>query len=498
MKSLTVWTLAIALVATCAPLQAEPEADKPAESDPVAELLGAAKDGNVRAIKRLLTSGAKLDAQGESGVTALFVAALFGRAEAAELLIEKGADVKAAKGRDGSTALHAAAFFCHTETVKLLLATGADINARNQRSETPLDTVAAPWSEQLGELYAGIAKAIDLAIDLKKVKAARPKIAAMLRKRGGKTGRKPSLTVKDIAARGLRCSYYKNGRIYVNVLGTPEGKPLTVPPVKGWEDFKPSWSKTGDMLVFFRRVKNDPVVVNWKTVLCVINVDGTGFHKLTDDKNTNFNPTWTRDGTNTPIWNRKKPKGGGFTVMASKVGNKPGQEFAVSDKRFHTWAYTCLIDGRILVQSAHPTGGWGYYLMTPNPKGEPRYDRIDCELAKKGILDRVSLSPSETRVCFEYQKGFQYKDPGRTLYIADFDARKRAITNAKPFANEEGDPYWIAYPRWTKGEAAIVYHSYKTGRGGLYLYTIEDGSTVKVSTNASGDYRYPHGEGMPK
>ncbi|MHC4546337.1 MAG: hypothetical protein ACYSYL_17795, partial [Planctomycetota bacterium] len=94
-----------------------------------------------------------------------------------------------------------------------------------------------------------------------------------------------------------------------------------------------------------------------------------------------------------------------------------------------------------------PKQGWGYYLMTPNPDGEPRFERIECELATKGLLDRVSVSPSETRVCFEYQTGFLYKDAGRTLYMADFDAKKPAITKAKPFANEEGANRWFAYPR---------------------------------------------------
>jgi len=272
----------------------------------------------------------------------------------------------------------------------------------------------------------------------------------------------------------------------VNTYGTPEGKPLT----SGHQDFKPSWSKTGDMLVFFRRLKNDPVVTNWKTAICIINVDGTGFHRLTDGTHTDFNQTWTRDGTNTPIWNRRHPEKVSFQVMASKVGAKPGQEVALTDKRYHTWAYTCLKDGRILVQSAHPKQGHGYYLMTPNPGGEPRFERIDCELAKKGLLDRVSISPS----CFEYQTGYTYKNTGRTLYIADFDAKKRTITNARPFANEQGANRWFAYPRWTKDETAIVYHASPS----LYLYTLKGGSTVKVSTNDSADYRYPHCEATPK
>ncbi len=290
---------------------------------------------------------------------------------------------------------------------------------------------------------------------------------------------------------GFKGSYFVNGEIHVNTYGTPEGKPLT----RGHQDFKPSWSKTGDMLVFFRRLKNDPVVTNWKTAIHVINVDGTGLHALSDGTHTDFNQTWTRDGANTPIWNRKNPETGGFYVMQSKVGASPGQEIALTDKRYHTWAYTCLRDGRILVRSAHPKQGHGYYLMTPNVGGKPRFERIDCELAKRGLLDRVSISPSETKLCFEYQTGFKHKTTGRTLYVADFDAEKRTITNAKAFANEEANPSpWFAYPRWTKDETAIVYHASRK----LYLYTLKDGSTTKVSTNDDADYRYPHCEATPK
>jgi hypothetical protein len=132
--------------------------------------------------------------------------------------------------------------------------------------------------------------------------------------------------------------------------------------------------------------------------------------------------------------------------------------------------------------------------MIPNPGGEPRFERIECPMATRGILDRVSISPSETKVCFEYQRGFRYKDPGRTLYIADFDAAKPSITNSKAFANAEGANRWFAYPRWTRDEKAIVYHVSPS----LYMYSLEDGSTVKVSTRDGADYRYPHCEAAPK
>ncbi len=291
-------------------------------------------------------------------------------------------------------------------------------------------------------------------------------------------------------ATGYRSSYYKDGELHVNVLGMPEGGPLTT----GHWDFKPSWSKTGDMLVFFRRLKNDPEVSKWKTAIHIINTDGSGLHQLTDGTHTDFNQTWTRDGTNTPIWNRKHPTKGRYQVMAGKIGGKPGEEIALTGKSYHTWAFTCLIDGRIFVRSTPPGKKHGYFLMTPNPGGVPTFEEVTCSLGEAGTLDRVSVSPDETRICFEYTKGFKHSVPGRTLYVADFDVKARAVTNEIPFANEEGEMVWFAYPRWTKDASEIVYHA----GGKLYLYALAEKSTRQVSTDDSADYRYPHGEATPK
>ena len=74
---------------------------------------------------------------------------------------------------------------------------------------------------------------------------------------------------EPVPTTGGRISYFVNGEIHVNVPGRPEGKPLTT----GHMDFKPSWSKTGDMLVCFRRTNDDPVTVNWKSAIFIINYE---------------------------------------------------------------------------------------------------------------------------------------------------------------------------------------------------------------------------------
>jgi len=40
--------------------------------------------------------------------------------------------------------------------------------------------------------------------------------------------------------------------------------------------------------------------------------------------------------------------------------------------------------------------------LTRKIGGKPLYERIECELVAKGQLHRLSVSPSEKKVCFEY------------------------------------------------------------------------------------------------
>ena len=94
-----------------------------------AQLIQAAKDGNLPTVQTLLAEGANINAKDNHGQTALFMAAFGGHTEIVKLLLGKGADVNA-KDNDGATGLMIAALSGRTEIVKLLLEKGADINAK--------------------------------------------------------------------------------------------------------------------------------------------------------------------------------------------------------------------------------------------------------------------------------------------------------------------------------------------------------------------------------
>ena len=100
-------------------------------------LHAAAAEGNVAAIRKLLSQGADVDARDHSGRTALLAATHANRSAAALALIEAGADVNAKDGIDDSPYLYAGARG-HIEILRMTLAHGADLRSTNRYGGTAL------------------------------------------------------------------------------------------------------------------------------------------------------------------------------------------------------------------------------------------------------------------------------------------------------------------------------------------------------------------------
>lgn len=106
-------------------------------------LAGAARTGDLAAIKQHISEGADVNAL-HFEMPPLTWAAMAGQTEAVQFLLENGADVNI-KSRDGGTPLHGAAFFGRTDVVKLLLENGANLEARNDDGATPLEALYVDW-----------------------------------------------------------------------------------------------------------------------------------------------------------------------------------------------------------------------------------------------------------------------------------------------------------------------------------------------------------------
>jgi uncharacterized protein len=166
------------LDALCAALEAEPAlAGRPAPDgvslllhalyrrrEAAAELILAARPrlstfdlaalGDAAALRKALAGD--VDARSPDGFTALHLAAYFGQLEAAEALLEAGADPGAVAGNASRVQpLHSAVAGRHLEVAALLLERGADPDAPQAGGWTALHSAAKQGNAALVELLLG-------------------------------------------------------------------------------------------------------------------------------------------------------------------------------------------------------------------------------------------------------------------------------------------------------------------------------------------------------
>lgn len=150
---------------------------------PEIDIHAAAVSGNLEAIKQHVLAGTDLNLKDPfGGSSPLISAALFGKKEIVEILLEAGADINFTNN-DGSNALHTAAFFCRPEIVQILLDNGVDKTARNNMGSTAYESVAGafkdikPFYDMIGQSLAPYG----LVLDDDHLQKTRPIIAEMLK-----------------------------------------------------------------------------------------------------------------------------------------------------------------------------------------------------------------------------------------------------------------------------------------------------------------------------
>ncbi|MCP4602721.1 MAG: hypothetical protein GY847_19765 [Proteobacteria bacterium] len=128
----------------CANVRAPPlfsNSSAPKEREDLPPLKSAIDNGDLKEIKKLLTSGVDTNEKDYWGYTPLFGAAWKGNVPIATLLIEGGADVNAESG-SGSTPIFTAVRQGNAELISLLLAKGASIKHLDSDSRSPLSIAA--------------------------------------------------------------------------------------------------------------------------------------------------------------------------------------------------------------------------------------------------------------------------------------------------------------------------------------------------------------------
>ena len=150
---------------------------------PAVDIHTAVVSENYEALKQHIAAGSNLNQKDPyGGSSPLISAAVFGKTEAAKILLDAGADVNF-QNNDGSTALHTAAFFCRPEIIKMLLDKGADKSIKNRFNATAYESVIAPFAD-IKSSYDMMGKMLGpmgLKLDYVYIEKTRPEIATMLK-----------------------------------------------------------------------------------------------------------------------------------------------------------------------------------------------------------------------------------------------------------------------------------------------------------------------------
>ena len=187
LKSITriaLFTLLVAMASCNSSAQKKESASTKSEvKPPQVDIHTAVLTDNLAALKQHIAAGSNINEKDPyGGSSPLISAALFGKTEAAKILMNAGADINVTNN-DGSTALHTSAFFCRPEIVKMLLDKGANKTIKNKYGSTPYESVAGSYSEvkSVYEMMQQMLSPMGLKLDYGYIEKTRPVIAAMLK-----------------------------------------------------------------------------------------------------------------------------------------------------------------------------------------------------------------------------------------------------------------------------------------------------------------------------
>ncbi len=289
-----------------------------------------------------------------------------------------------------------------------------------------------------------------------------------------------------VASRNLEITVYD---------GTRPARTLTT----GHDDFKPVWSPGGDWIAFFRALSDSGDFYQWRTRLCVIRADGTGYRELTDGTHRDFNPTWTRDGTDRILFNRYAEGGDPSRNDAywTTPDATPGDEVHLDRGARWEWVDAGLLDGRLFVDRYDAAENFQRsFLFTP---GDGAYRELSRPT--HGYWHKLSVSPSQTRVAYMLDGTATpgiYSDD--VLYWAELDLEAGEVRNPVRITRPVDGACINEYPRWYPDETMIVFDSSCAGDGWprAYAYRLADGAVFPISDDPGVSVMFVNYEHTPQ
>jgi Tol biopolymer transport system component len=240
------------------------------------------------------------------------------------------------------------------------------------------------------------------------------------------------------------------------------------------EDARPAWSPEGTRIAFESNR-------NGNFQIYVMNADGTNLNPLTDGSSSAMSPAWSPDGTRISFASDRDgnweiyvmpapgPEGNSGGSVPVNLTNNPSQDFS------HTWSP----DGSRIAfdttrddpdpENCYPSCLYEIYVMNADGSGA-------TNLTKNAVEDYdPAWSPDRNRIAFA-----SGRDDNWELYVMSANGSGATRLTSEPSADDE--------PAWSPDGSRIAFVSLRDGNPEIYVMNANGSGLIRLTDNPAEDW----------
>ena len=224
-------------------------------------------------------------------------------------------------------------------------------------------------------------------------------------------------------------------------------------------DGPPSWSPDGQRIAFASDRDGDNEIY-------VMNADGSGVTRLTDNDAADWFPRWSPDGQRIAFVSDRDGK---FEIYVMNADGSGVTRLTDNDGRdvYPSWSP----DGQRIAFMSDRDGNFEIYVMNADGSGVTRLADNDADDG------RPSWSPDGRRIAFE-----SGRDGNFEIYVMNPDGSD--VTRLTD--NDASD----RYPSWSPDGGRIAFHSSRDGNWEIYVMNADGSGVTRLTDNEANDL-YP-------